>query len=161
MTNAAGKRSAPQWWHDRYSSIAASRRHAAHLHPGRPAPALVQPKGALGFGYSRIYWQFIPPDGSADTLIVELTELPEAPDLASCESLMEVCRHLLDEMPQCTRVALLYARPGGGPLSSADRVWGRSLTAAARHRGVPMWPIHFANDESLCVLAPDDLTESA
>ncbi len=117
--------------------------------------------GKLGFGYPRIYWQFIPPDGSADSLIVELTELPDAPDLASCESLMEVCRHLLDETPQGTRVALLYARPGGGPLSSADRAWGRSLTAAARHRGVPMWPIHFANDESLCVLAPDDLTESA
>ena len=117
--------------------------------------------GKLGFGYSRIYWQFIPPDGSADSLIVELSELPELPDLDACESLMEVCGRLLEEMLPGTRLALLYARPGTGPLSAADRTWGRSLTTAARQRDVPMWPIHFANDESLRVLAPDDLTESA
>ncbi|MGI8899558.1 MAG: hypothetical protein ACR2HA_01280 [Nocardioides sp.] len=117
--------------------------------------------GELGFGYPRLYWQFVPPDGSADSLIVELTELPDLPDPTACASLMEVCAQLLDEMPPGTQVALLYARPGGGLLTSTDRAWGRSLTEAARLRGVPMWPIHFADDESLCVLAPDDLTESA
>jgi hypothetical protein len=54
-------------------------------------------------------------------------------------------------------VALLYTRPGRRPMNDDDRSWARSLTRAARQVEIPLWPVHFANDEELLVFAPDDL----
>ena len=51
---------------------------------------------------------------------------------------------------------MLLTRPGRDPMNSDDRSWARGLVAAAVRLGVPMRPVHFANDESLLVFAPDE-----
>jgi hypothetical protein len=45
-------------------------------------------------------------------------------------------------------------------MDEADRSWARGLISAARHLGISMWPVHFANDVELRVFAPDDLVTS-
>lgn len=117
--------------------------------------------GELGFGSPRIYWLFTSPDGSTDGVIVEITELPDLPDTETSAAMMRGSARLLAQLTPGARVALLYARPGRGGLSATDRAWARSLTDAAQEAGIPMWPVHVANDEALRVVAPDDLTESA
>ena len=58
---------------------------------------------------------------------------------------------LIDQqMPTPTRVAFLYARPGG-------RRRARSRPGAF----VPTWPVHLADDLRLRVLAPDDVAHPA
>lgn len=117
--------------------------------------------GELGFGSPRLYMQFTSPDRSTDGVIVEVDELPDVPDAETSAGLLNASARLLAQMTPGTRVALLYARPGRGGLSAADRAWARSLTDAAVAADIPMWPVHVANDEALRVVAPDDLTESA
>jgi hypothetical protein len=118
--------------------------------------------GELGFGYSRLYLQFIGIDGRAEPFVPEIAELPDLPDSELTEALMRICAELLDrDLEPGTRVAVLYARPGGRAVTRADRAWGRSLTDAAQRVGVPIWQVHLANDEQLTVLAPDDLVQPA
>ena len=57
--------------------------------------------------------------------------------------------------------AAAYTRPGRRPMCDDDRSWARSLTRAARRAEIPLWPVHFANDEELLVFAPDDLAGAA
>jgi hypothetical protein len=50
--------------------------------------------------------------------------------------------------------------PLTGP-DRADRAWASAVLGAARRHGVPLWPVHLANDEELLVATPDDLIDSA
>jgi len=63
----------------------------------------------------------------------------------------------LREIGGDSAVAILLTRPGRDPMNSDDRSWARGLVAAAVTLGIPMHPVHFANDESLLVFAADDL----
>ena len=115
----------------------------------------------LGFGYSRVYVVFVPPGGGVIPRITEISELPEVPDRATALNFLDVCAELMDTaMPTGTRVAFLYARPGGPALTAADRAWGAGLLSAADELFVPYWPVHVANDHVLRVLAPDDLAST-
>jgi hypothetical protein len=117
--------------------------------------------GPLGFGSPRLYVQFVPPDGRVEGMILEVDELPDLPDERMADGLFDACRSVIEtDLPEATRVAVLYAHPGrGGDLT--ERTWGRALTAAAERAGVPVWEVHVANDVRLRVLAPDDLVEPA
>lgn len=68
---------------------------------------------------------------------------------------------LTEALPEGSRLAVLYARPGRGGPSTADRAWAQALTAAAERAQVPMWQVHAANDQELRVMSPDDLVEPA
>jgi hypothetical protein len=93
---------------------------------------------------------------------MDIDELPDLPDPELVGNLMAVLASVLEAPPnRGTRVAVLYARPGGRGLSGADRAWASALLAAARGHGVPLWPVHVANDEDLLVAPPDDVPDSA
>ena len=118
--------------------------------------------GPLGFGYRRLYVVFVPPDGGVIPQITEVADLPELPDHELVANLLTMCADLIDQqMPTGTRVAFLYARPGGPAFTNADRRWGAVLLRAADQAFVPTWPVHLANDHRLRVLAPDDLAYPA
>jgi hypothetical protein len=51
---------------------------------------------------------------------------------------------------------MLLMRPGRNPMDDADRSWARFLISVADQLSVSMWPVHFANDIELRLLAPDD-----
>ena len=118
--------------------------------------------GPLGFTYPRLYLMLVTPDGSCDGFLTEIAELPAVPDPATTDGLLRMCADLIASvLPQGSRAAFLYARPGGGGVGDEERVWGDALTSSARREGVSMWPVHVANDDQLRVLAPDDLAQPA
>lgn len=115
--------------------------------------------GELGFGGHSLWLNLVDADGRMTPVLTQIEELDALPDELGLDNLMRVCRHLVDEFEPDGRVAFLLTRPGMGGLNDWDRAWGRALLRGARRNGVPIWPVHRANDEVLRVMAPDDLSD--
>jgi hypothetical protein len=112
--------------------------------------------GPLGFGCRRLWVALTDMDGQVSPVVPQIDDVPPRASAADCDGLMTA----LDPMRPFFdggAVALLYTRPGRRQMHDDDRSWARRLTAAARAASIPLWPIHFANDEELLVFAPDDL----
>lgn len=109
--------------------------------------------GPLGFGEKLLWIGFV---GADRRLVKTMSQLPVGPRPRAriLKNLMSVLRTLLDRMEPGSTVALLLTGPGHGPVSPADRVWSKSLTAAAERFAVPLEPIFRANDESLLQVEP-------
>jgi hypothetical protein len=113
--------------------------------------------GPLGFGQPRLWIAFIQTDDMMSPQLTQIEEIPRWADAKMCQSLLEMCQHIVGRNGAGGSVALLLTRPGRNSMDDADRSWGRGLAAAAAYLGVSMWPVHFANDVELRVFAPDDL----
>lgn len=110
----------------------------------------------LGFGGRTLWVACTDADGRVGPALQQIAELPARADPERTAGLMS----LLDQLSDHYRggaVAICYTRPGRAPMDDADRDWARSLTTAADAYGIPLWPVHFAQDEELRVFAPDDL----
>ncbi len=109
--------------------------------------------GPLGFGEKLLWIGFL---GADRRLVKTLSQLPIGPRPRAeiLKNLMSMLRTLLDNMAPGSTVALLMTGPGHGPVSPADRVWSKSLAAAAERFAVPLEPIFRANDESLLQVGP-------
>jgi hypothetical protein len=112
--------------------------------------------GPLGFGARRLWVTFTDASGRVSPAIQQIEDIPARAGVSDCDGLMTVLQHLQPFFAGGA-VALLYSRPGRRPMGDDDRSWARSLTRAARQADIPLWPVHFANDEELLVFAPDDL----
>jgi hypothetical protein len=118
--------------------------------------------GQLGFGERRIFLQLFLIDGTCTPVVLDITEIPDLPDPATADGLMRFCDLALRNFGESgMRVGLLYARPGSRRRTSTDLGWATLLTDAARRHGIPLHPIHLANDEELTVVSPDDLIRPA
>ena len=115
---------------------------------------LMQP---LGFRRTSIWLSLIAPDWRPIRFLVEIDDLPEAPDRDDADALLEMLAELLSRDGSGCTVALLVTRPGGAQLTTHDRTLAVLLLAAARRLGVPLEPIHVATDVAVIALAPDDL----
>jgi hypothetical protein len=113
--------------------------------------------GPLGFGQPRLWIAFIQTDDMMSPQLTQIEEIPRWADAEMCQSLLEMCQHIVGRNGAGGSVAFLLTRPGHNSMDDADRSWGRGLMTAAEHLGVSMWPVHFANDVELRVFAPDDL----
>jgi hypothetical protein len=113
--------------------------------------------GPLGFGRPRLWLAFLTPDDKMSPQLTQIEDIPRWADSTTCDSLLELCRHIVGRDGAGGSVAMLLTRPGRNPMDDADRSWGRHLTSAAEHLRVSMWPVHVANDVELRVFAPDDL----
>ncbi|HEY9303635.1 MAG TPA: hypothetical protein VIO95_05020, partial [Mycobacterium sp.] len=104
--------------------------------------------GPLGFEKRLLWYAFVGPDRC---LLKMLSHVPigRRPLGGILWNLMSSLRALLDDLGPGTSVALLLTGPGHGPISSADRLWSKSLTEMSEQFGVPIEPIFCANDESL------------
>ena len=111
--------------------------------------------GPLGFGQPRLWIAFLEPSAMMSAQLTQIEDIPGWADPQLCGALLEMCGHIVGH--GSGSVAFLLTRPGRNPMDDADRSWGNGLTSAARHHGVAMWPVHFANDAELRVFAPDDL----
>ncbi len=112
--------------------------------------------GPLGFGSRRLWVTFTDLDGRVSPVVQQVDDVPPRAGTADCDGLMTVLDHVRPVF-EGGAVALLYTRPGSRPMHDDDRSWARSLSAAARASEIPLWPVHFANDQQLLVFAPDDL----
>ena len=113
--------------------------------------------GPLGFGQPRLWSAFLEPSAMMGAQLTQIEDIPGWADPRLCGALLEMCGHIVGRDGVGGSVAFLLTRPGRNPMDDADRSWARGLASAARHHGVAMWPVHFANDAELCVFAPDDL----
>lgn len=106
--------------------------------------------GPLGFGYRRLYLAFIELDGRMLPNLVDIDQVPAVVGLQQCRSLLEMCRGALED--PATSVAVLYCRPGAGPVTDGDRSWSDGLRTAAAREDLRLWPTHLACDDLLTVL---------
>ncbi|ORV19108.1 hypothetical protein [Mycobacterium celatum] len=104
--------------------------------------------GPLGFGERMLWFAFVGPDRCLTKVLSHLPIRPR-PHPEILNNLMSALRTLLDDVASGSTVALLLTRPGRGPVSPADQVWSKELTAMAAQFAVPLEPIFRANDESL------------
>jgi hypothetical protein len=86
--------------------------------------------------------------------IMEITELPLAPEEGDAEAIAGVLAHVAEEG---TRFAFLRSRPGGGRPDPSDRAWARALYDAGREAGTRLEVVHLAHDHDVYPLAVDDL----
>jgi hypothetical protein len=116
--------------------------------------------GPLGFSQPRLWLALIQPDGMMSRQLIQIEEIPRWANAETCDPLIEMCQYIVADNATAGSVAFLLTRPGRHPMDEADRSWARGLSSAARHLGISMWPVHFANDVELRVFAPDDLVTS-
>lgn len=112
--------------------------------------------GEPGFASNQLWMVALDADGRCTPVIQNIEGTPDLPDPRLLGGLMAVCRGLLEEVLPGGSVAFLWARPGPGGLSPADRAWATALTTAAREAGVDCRPTHLANDEVVRAFTPDD-----
>jgi hypothetical protein len=104
--------------------------------------------GPLGFEERLLWFGLLGPDRCFSKMLSHVPVRPR-PQGRIIWNLMSALRALLDDLGPGTTVALLLTGPGLGPVSSADRVWSKTLTDMAARFAVPLEPIFRANDESL------------
>jgi hypothetical protein len=104
--------------------------------------------GPLGFEERLLWFGLIGPDRCFTKQLSQVPIRPR-PQGRILWNLMSALRTLLADLGPGTTVAMLLTGPGRGPVSSADRVWSKTLTDMADRFAVPLEPIFRANDESL------------
>jgi len=109
--------------------------------------------GRLGFRERALWMLLIAGDGRP-VHGVQLGEAPRVFEHDIADNLMSVVRELSHDG---ISVAFLYSRPGPGPCSADDMTWVTGLSHHLRRCGLPLWPVHLANDTDLTTVAPDEL----
>ncbi|MBU3752038.1 MAG: hypothetical protein FGM52_16615 [Mycobacterium sp.] len=108
--------------------------------------------GPLGFSERLLWIGFIGPDRCMHKVLSQVP-VGSSPHRDLVENLMGALMVLLDEnFEPGTSVALLLTRPGGDPVSGADRRWGTALRDAAARLGVPIEPVFRANDAAIAAV---------
>jgi hypothetical protein len=114
--------------------------------------------GPLGFGGRSLWLLVLDADGRPTPRLLQVDEMPPRPDPAMLSSLVRVVSSMAEGAGQ---VVFLVSRPGSDGLTAEDLAWASVLQEAARKAGIPVWPVHRANDQALLVITPDDLAASA
>ncbi len=113
--------------------------------------------GPLGFSQPLLWLCFISSDDVVAPVISQIEDLPRFPDRELLTNLMWIVKNGALDHAEGSSVAILLSRPGRSDLTDSDRAWARGLAGAAAASGVHMRPLHLATDESIRVLAVDDL----
>ena len=111
----------------------------------------------LGFSGRSIWLSFVDPDRRPVPSLVEIAECDDLPSDRETDALFEMLATVLRDAGPEMSVALLVTRPGHLGTNDDDRALGRRLVEGARRAGVPLEPLHVADDASVRALAPDDL----
>ena len=117
--------------------------------------------GPLGFGRRSLWLLVLDADDRPTPFILQIEDLPARPDPAQVDDVVRLCQEVLCGPASGASVVFLLTRPGRGGLTPEEALWAGALHRAVRRAGLPMWPLHRANDDELCAFAPDDLAASA
>lgn len=101
--------------------------------------------GELRFADRMLWMLVLGPGGRAGGPLLQVADLPDGPYDVAVEDLAGFVGDILQAAPGSS-VALLIARPGGGPWHVGDRAWARFLHDAAGAVGATAWPVHRARD---------------
>lgn len=113
--------------------------------------------GDLGFSHRQLWYVFVDVSGTLVPLMNTIDELPRHPDPEQFDQLGWAMRQLRDLHAPHGRVAMLYVRPGRGPITADDAHWIRQIVSMSEEHRLLPWPIHFGNDSYIKRVAPDDL----
>ena len=113
--------------------------------------------GELGFAGHSLWMNLVDRGGRMTPMLMQVEALDEHPEVRMLDNLMGICAELVADVEPGGRPAFLLTRPGSAALNEWDRRWARGLVESAGRCGLPLWPVHRANDEVLLVVAPDDL----
>lgn len=114
--------------------------------------------GPLGFGGRSLWLAVLDEHGRPTPRLLQVDEMPPRPDREMQASLVRVVSSMAEGAGQ---VVFLVSRPGSDGLTEDDVAWASALQTVARQAGIPVWPVHRANDRALLVVTPDDLSASA
>jgi hypothetical protein len=115
---------------------------------------LMQP---LGFRSTSLWVTFVGSDDRPTRFLIEVSESDHVPEEREVSNLYDVLRQVIDEDPDDLSVAFLITRPGHDGTRAFDRELSSRLLAGARTSGVPIQPIHVADDVAVRAVTPDDL----
>lgn len=116
--------------------------------------------GKLGFGSHSLWLLVLEDDGQPTGMILQVEDRTLMPADDESEHLARFCRMLVDEVG-FGQIVFLLSGPGPAGITASERRWAEVLHDAVRRAGLPVWPVHRANDHELVVIAPDDLAVSA
>jgi hypothetical protein len=114
--------------------------------------------GPLGFSGRSLWLAVLDEHGRPTPKLLQVDGMPQRPDPEMQTSLVRVVSSMAEGAGQ---VVFLVSRPGGDGLTADDLAWASALQGVARQAGVPVWPVHRANDRALLAITPDDLAASA
>lgn len=115
---------------------------------------LMQP---LGFRSTSLWVTFIGSDDRPTRFLIEVAESGHVPEPREVANLYDVLAQVIDEDPDDLSVAFLITRPGRDGTRPFDRALSASLLAGARVSGIPIHPVHVADDVAVRAITPDDL----
>jgi hypothetical protein len=115
---------------------------------------LMQP---LGFRTTSLWVTFIGSDDRPTRFLIEVSESEHVPEPREVANLFDVLRQVTEEDPDDLSVAFLITRPGRDGTRAFDRELSGRLLAGSRTAGVPIQPIHVADDVAVRAITPDDL----
>jgi len=115
---------------------------------------LMQP---LGFRSTSLWVTFIGSDDRPTRFLIEVSESEHVPEPREVANLYDVLQQVIDQDPDDLSVAFLISRPGRDGTRAFDRELSARLLAGARTAGVPVRPVHVADDVAVRAITPDDL----
>ena len=115
---------------------------------------LMQP---LGFRSTSLWVTFIGSDDRPTRFLIEVSESEHVPEPREVANLFDVLQQVIDQDPDDLSVAFLISRPGRDGTRAFDRELSARLLAGARTAGVPVRPVHVADDVAVRAITPDDL----
>ena len=115
---------------------------------------LMQP---LGFRTTSLWVTFIGSDDRPTRFLIEVSESEHVPEPREVANLYDVLQQVIDQDPDDLTVAFLISRPGRDGTRAFDREMSARLVAGSRTAGVPIRPIHVADDVAVRAITPDDL----
>ena len=111
----------------------------------------------LGFRSTSLWVTFIGSDDRPTRFLIEIAETDHVPDAREVANLYDVLRQLIDEDSDDLTVAFLITRPGRDGINAFDRQLSHRLVTGSRAAGLPIHPIHVADDVAVRAVTPDDL----
>ena len=111
----------------------------------------------LGFRSTSLWVTFIGSDDRPTRFLIEVAESEHVPEPREVANLYDVLQQVIDEDPDDLSVAFLITRPGRDGTRPFDRELSSRLLAGSRAAGIPIRPIHVADDVAVRAITPDDL----
>jgi hypothetical protein len=111
----------------------------------------------LGFRSTSLWVTFIGSDDRPTRFLIEVSESDHVPEPREVANLYDVLQQVIDQDPDDLTVAFLISHPGRDGTRAFDRELSARLLAGARTAGVPLRPIHVADDVAVRAITPDDL----
>ena len=111
----------------------------------------------LGFRSTSLWVTFIGSDDRPTRFLIEVSESEHVPEPREVANLYDVLQQVIDQDPDDLTVAFLISRPGRDGTRAFDREMSARLLAGRPAAGIPIRPIHVADDVAVRAITPDDL----